>query len=207
MSIGGFRGGNGQKRYLTTSSTQSGGFVLVAGRYAIQSVGDGLCLSGGPGGVATTNHVIIEMTVERALRLQFFGNADNATFSARIWVVKYEDNPGKSPAFCSIRFWGEVAVTCGSSTGATGATIVTTTEFIADTLGVWGYSTIATTPKGPNELINTANGGTLSGQVFSPANNTEAILTLPEFFDHDGVVIEFNRGTAASCNALYERTR
>lgn len=195
---GGFSGGNAQERYLETSSTQAA-FSLSAAVHRVAVAPTG------PGGIilaAAPHHRIISMGRERGLRFTPFGKgADTATFSYKLWLAKFELNSKGAPAFAQLRLavTGAVALSSGL-VRPTDSALLNASELRGDVIS--GTADAAWTS------FNDANGGSLEIGLHTPNNNLDdAVLTIPDIFDHDGVLMEMDLTGATEANWLFERTR
>lgn len=178
-------------RVMATSSTGAA-YAISAGGYTQT-------------GPSTVNTGIIEIGSAQSVDIQFFGNADNATFDCRIWAKIPHANTTVNTADFELRYLGLAAVTCGSITGSASASVgppsaVSATEYIADTI-TWTPSSAATSPTGPG-VISAAAKGLSSGSAYSPANNTPAVLYLTNLDGATSLVFDFLVGTATAANAL-----
>lgn len=110
--------------------------------------------------------------------------ADNATGALRLYrVTPYAASRATgSKGDAAVELIGTLAFTFGTGAGAAtdGTTdqIGTSTKF-ADTF-VWTPATTATTPKGVSDFVFGLYAGGASAQVYSPADNTCAVLGLPD---------------------------
>ncbi len=180
------------RRLLATSSTQNS-WVLAAGRVLLSSLTSAM----GRIGLGGTNNRL------RTVEVVFFGTTTaDQTFSYRVWRLKHNQpgNGNTRPVSGLLDLLYTGTATLGTATLVTADDLLSTGELLAD--GLTGVvASAATNPKGAGSILETAHG--VGVQVFSPADNTPAKLVLPDCFDADEAVIEFNRGSsAASCNAL-----
>lgn len=192
---GGIKGGNAQERYLEASSTQ-GAFSLGS------SVLRKAMAAGEPTLSGAAHHRIFELGMERGFRATPFGKgADNSTFDYRLWLVKYELAANGRPAFAQLRLAASGTATLSASlVRPTGSALLAAGEIRADGLTVGSQDAW--------DKANTANGGALAISAHSPADNLgDAFLTVPDIFDHDGVLIEMDLTGATEANWLLERTR
>lgn len=192
---GGFKGGNAQERYLEASSTQ-GAFSLGSTVLRKAMAAGNRHLDG------AAHHRVYEMGQERGLRATPFGKgADNATFDYRLWLVKYELSAAGQPAFAQLRLAASGTATLSSSlVRPTGSALLAASEIRADGLTVGTHDGW--------DKANSANGGSLAIAAHSPADNLgDAFLTVPDIFDHDGVLFEMDLTGATEANWLIERTR
>lgn len=175
-----------QTKMLSTNSTASAFTYTAGGRATL--------------GTSVTT---IKMNAgSRGLRLVAFGEgSDNTTFDYRVWVVRRPR--GSTGGTCEIAYFGGGTATLSTSVGSS-TDIVTSSERFADTL-TWTVSTTATTPKGIGALVEASNGlGT--SWVYSPADNTPAVLSIPDLDGAIEVLIDFDMTGATSGNFLYEFT-
>lgn len=207
---------SGQRRYLTTNSSQAA-FALSAGRITLTNSG-GIYIPSSGSSAAFQRFVPIGPW--RGGRWQFFGTgADNATANYRLWLARAHYANGATEAFpeaskiLDVEIVPYIAdtstITLSTLTGVTGAVDpqILAAERIADTITAT-LSTTATTPAGPGAVLEAAyNLGYMNS--FSPAGNAApAELTIPDF--GAGVFawcIEFDMTGATDMNALYEHTR
>ena len=138
-----------------------------------------------------------------AARIRFFGDgADNSTFDYRIWAwTPSKTNP--SVGYTTLIGFG--TATLSTLLGSSSAnSVVGAAEEVADTL-TFTVATDATTPKGPWSKILASLGG--SADVYSPANNTSAMLLLPELGSIQGFFFDFDLTGATGANAGVELFR
>ena len=139
----------------------------------------------------------------RGMQIFFAGTAsDNATCTFRIWTLRQMGKGSVSQDEMIREYWGSAAVTMGGLTTSIG-TVVPSTDRFADTI-VWTLATDATSPTGPAKAIETAF-GSAGTAAYSPANDTLAVLYIPDFGNADAVVIEADKGTCTSVNAYWQR--
>jgi hypothetical protein len=141
----------------------------------------------------------------RGLEFVFFGaGANNDTFSAKIMVAQrmYGSGGGAEP-FANAQNFGVAACTLGTTAGGGG--LIPSTQLVVDTI-TWTISTTASTPRGPGDEIETAYASGFS-RAYSPANEEEAHLILPELGSPDAVYVDFDMTGATSANCLYRWIR
>ena len=169
---------------------------------ATSSTGLAYAISGGQytqTGPSTVNTGTVEIGSAQSADIEFFGNANNATFDCRIWAkIPHANTTGNTLDF-KLRYLGVANVVCGSITGSTNGA-VSATEYIADTI-VWTPSSAATSPTGPGTTSAAAK-GLSSGAAHSPADNTPAILYLTNLDGATGLVFDFLVVTATAANAM-----
>lgn len=190
---------NDQERYLATSSAQ-GSFSLAAGRTTTSPES------------ANTRAIIATGAGFRGMKFQFFGSgADNSTFDYRVWIIGRglgsgrQWNPSGSLGDWSLTYYGGGTATLSTATGAAASgTPILSSERIADTV-TWTIGTTSTTPKGVAGLIEASNGLGVSW-VYSPADNTPAWLSIPDFDGAWGVLVEFDLTGATAANCVVEPT-
>ncbi len=181
----------GRNRLLSTNSTQTA-FVLAAGHYA---------------NFSTATVGIIPMGQARGVRILFFGTgSDTTTFDYRIWSIFQNTNeigniPSANTDFELAAFGYGTATIATAATGVSGSSIVSSSEFFADTL-TFTLCTTATTPAGPGTVAVEAF-ALGEPSVYSPANGEPACLYIPNF-DGNSLGIEFDRTGATACNAVWQ---
>lgn len=196
-----------QQRYLTTSSDATA-FGITAGRKAVTNSGGRLFLSG------SSVHRIALLDGARGGAFQFFGTADNQTFSARLWVATFPmqnnfsiPNTDFSGAlFCDLNLHSNLNVTLSAAAGVSASDIISTSELLADTLANVEIQTEATVPKGIGSDAQTAYGlGAIAD--YSPGGDVPATYIVPNFGSlAHGFVWEFDLTGAAAANVLYTLT-
>ncbi len=195
---------NGVARYLQQSSTQAA-LALTAGRYAIQTAPDTLR----PYINNNKSLQLFEWGRGLSAFVRLFGSgADNGTFVARLFLYRYNG--------AGLAVGGEVdvvpalditAATLSTAVGLSGSALLTNSERLCDTLTMVTLSG-STTPKGPMDALQTAFGeGT--AQLYSPADNTPALIVLPHLGRSHGCLIEFGSlaANATGANALIDFAR
>jgi hypothetical protein len=180
------------QRLLASSSTQNS-WVLAAGRTLLSSLTAGMGRIGLGG---ATNRL-------RTVEIVPFGTTAAAqTFSYRVWRLKH-NNPGHGngrpvSGFLDLLYTG--TATLGTGTLVAGDDLLSTGELLVTTL-TGAAASSSTSPKGAGAILEAAHNTGV--QVLSPGDNTPAKMVIPDCFDADELVIEFNRGSsAATANAL-----
>jgi len=204
---------SGQRKYLAANSTQAD-FTTATPVLATGRRGD-ILVSGGELLVnANANWRVLQLGPYRGGRFQFFGvGSNNGTAAYRIWTVRASlAASGPLPIMNTatltggeLSSYGTGTLTLGSGTGAAGD-IVGATELVADTL-TFTKATSATSPSGKATAYETIYGlGT--ADVYSPADNTTAEITVPDFGNVFGLLIEFGTlSSITSLNCVYELTK
>lgn len=137
----------------------------------------------------------------RGYQIQIVGTgADNSTGSFRLWRVNY----GPSGYDAELTLQASCTFTLSAAVGLgtdSAKNLVLASERYADTLA-YTVATAATTPKGIGDLIVTATGAA-AAQVFSPTNDTPALIIVPDAGDCDAILPEVILGSAwGSANAI-----
>lgn len=180
---------SGQRRYLATLSAQ-GAFSLAAGRQ----------------GEPASPLDIIPLGEDRGLELTFYGTgAANDTFDYRVWIVKRAtagDLPHQLDDY-DLQLYCHGTATLGTQTGVSAASLITDAQKVVDKLTVT-KPTAATNPKGIGGAVVTAYGSP-EPTVYSPDDNTEARLFIPDLGGAFGVIVEFDMTGATGGGCLYER--
>ncbi len=143
----------------------------------------------------------------RGVMLSFFGvGADGAQGTCKVWLV-YQGGAGSNPDTDTMRraYYGSAVFTLSSSvTGLAGSDLADASQYFADTL-TWTLSSTGTSPKGPGVAIEAAFGSPGSA-AYSPADDADqAVLFLPDLGNADGILLEMDKGTATSVNAVITR--
>lgn len=177
---------SGQILYLASNSTSASFPATTAGRKTTPS--GSTLFSLGPGyGV---RHRGVEMT-------PFGAGSANQTFDYKVWVVKrgYASLNGAASDI-SQQLFCSGTVTLGATAGVATSGGPKSTDLIGDTITVTlsAYGTA---------VVAAYNG--LSPSVFSPADDTEARLFIPELGDASDIFIEFDMTGATSGNFMVER--
>lgn len=130
--------------------------------------------------------------------------ADGATGTIRVYRVANtggEENTVKLGDEWDCQFIGSVAYTIGTQTGLDGGDEIVPTDMrLADTM-VWTDGTTATTPKGIADYVSAAFSGGVSGQAYSPADNTTALCCIPDVGNGD-IYFDLNATAAAQVKIL-----
>ena len=186
-----------QRRYAATSKT-TGAFALTAGRALKSTLDAGYTLF--PLG-----------TIRRAggddrfagVRLTMFGaGSDNQTFDYRVFVGFIENPTDPLEAqVVSVFYLGGGSATLSAAVGVSGSTLLAATERVADTL-TWTLGSSSTTPKGIGETIEAARGQGRASAAWSPANDSEAFVDIPELGSAAYLILDFDMTGATSGNAL-----
>lgn len=133
----------------------------------------------GPGTVPSTGNVDPE--TYRGAEIRIVGGTNNGTGTVRVYRVVHgngsRDGNGKQDA--ALDLIGSLAYTIGAGLGDAQGGAVQGGEPIADTM-VWTPATVATTPRGIAAFIDAVYGGGVTAQAYSPANDTSAILFIPD---------------------------
>lgn len=141
----------------------------------------------------------------RAGRALFYGDAaDNSTHDYRVWVALLLEGSAVDDRVYLLKMICTGTFTMGAKTGRTSGGAVKTTDRFADTIGAPTLGTTGTSPKGSGDTINTAFGGT-SPTVDSPADDTVAVLYLPELGNPAAVIFDLKMATAVGGNVLFSR--
>ena len=188
-----------QRRYASTSKT-SASFTLAAGR-ALKSTLD-------------ASYTLFPLgTVRRqggdsrfaGLRLTMFGaGSDNQTFDYRVFVgfIENPDDPVEAQVV-SVFYLGGGSATLSAAVGVSGSSLLATSERVADTL-TWTLGSSSTTPKGIGETIEASRGQGRASAAWSPANDSEAFVDIPELGGAAYLILDFDMTGATSGNALVE---
>lgn len=177
---------SGQIKYLSTNSTSSSFAATANGRVAtapsnMHSVGAG---SG---------------EKFRGLELTPFGSGSaNQTFDYKVWVVKrgYPTFNGSTAADYDQFLWCSGTVTLGAKAGVATSGGPTSSDLLGDTITV--------TPSAYCSASVSAYGG-IAPSAYSPADDTEARLFIPDVGDASDIFIEFDMTGATSGNFMVER--
>jgi len=185
---------SGQFRYLATSSGQTS-FSLANGRVAGSSL--------------TSAQKIIHLGNASGLDLTFFGSgSDNTTFDYRIWLAMLTSTeaPKDTPTELELCYFGYGSCTLSTLVGATGGSLVTSSERMVDTLTFTAADTAAT-PKGVGGTLLDGYGIT-EPIPLSPADNTTCARLIVPLLSRicNGIVIEFDLTGATGANACYSLT-
>lgn len=182
-------------RYLPTNSTAAS-YVVSEGLFALSTV-NALAVP------------IIPMNGYRGLpEVSFFGTgADNATFVYTIYTVErvtQTNNAGSPQGVSALDPLMEVrnllsgTATLSTMVGPSASGIVITSgERVADNVGTLSIS-------GWGGQVQAMYGTTISS--LSPANNTRALITIPDIGSVYGIIIDLQKATATAMNALYRLT-
>ena len=203
---------SGSRLYLPANSTQAD-FTTVTPVLA-NGVRSDMSVIGGHlyiNYANTINWKVIVPNLYRGMRVEFVGaGADDSTFNYRMWAVTPRL---AATANMNAYTYGEIVslglVNYGIGTGilstqvGTGNPVAADNRY-ADTL-TFTLADGTTTPTGVGDVYGSAyNLGTPT--VYSPTNNSGAVLAIPDLSNLWGIVIEFDLGTATSMNALVEFT-
>jgi hypothetical protein len=191
-----------QRLYLPSDSTQDS-FTLTAGRKAV-NVESGRLYVG-----TTPAHRIVPLAGARGVAIQFVGtDANNEVITAvKVWGATFAgfegatdpNQPWESTRVCDLNLIGTTGEITLSAATVPATDIIASTHLIADTIASW-------TPGGLYAVIEPAYALGTSDE-YSPGSDVPATLLIPNLgpLIH-GFVLEFDRGTAASSNALYTLT-
>lgn len=131
-----------------------------------------------------------------AAKIRAFGvGADNATFDYRVWA--YTPSAGSNGYLTLI---GAASNTLGTLFGSSN-TAIPATNRIADTV-TFDLSAASTTPTGPWSDIYSALACDVG--VYSPANNTSALVILPDLGSATHLIFDFDMTGATSGNVAVE---
>jgi hypothetical protein len=159
----------------------------------------------------TQNWKVQQTGLYRGMRVVFFGEgADNDTFNYRVWAV-FPRTASTAPlnTFTQSNVTSVATVCFGTGSGTLSTLVgegdlVPADERYADTL-TFVPTDGTTTPTGVGDVFSTAyNLGTPT--AYSPANNSPAMLAIPDVSNIWGLVFEFDVTGATSVNALIELT-
>ncbi len=189
-------------RFASTSKT-TGAFALTAGRYkrsVLEAAGyTFFSLGQGRTGGASRRY--------NGARLTPFGEgADNSTFDFRVFtyfVEKPTTDSSIEDEYVNVQYFGGGTATLSTAVGA-GSSLLSGSERVADT-ATWTLGSSSTTPKGVGESVETARGQGRASAAWSPADNTEAYVDVPEFGGAAGLIIDFDLTGATAANMLVER--
>lgn len=188
-----------QRRYATTSKTSTA-FALAAGR-ALKST-------------LESSYTLLPLGTVRkqsgddrfaGVRLTMFGaGSDNQTFDYRVFVG-FVENPSDpvEAQVVSVFYVGGGSATLSAAVGVSGSTLLSASERVADTL-TWTLGSSSTTPKGIGETIETTRGQGRASAAWSPANDSEAFVDIPELGGAAYLILDFDMTGATSGNALVE---
>ena len=137
----------------------------------------------------------------RGCELEIFSTgANNSTGNARIYRVTYA-SPSRytdSATVASFDLLGTIAYTVGTLAPLTGD--AATAGTYADTFA-YTAATNATTPKGIGDLVDSVYANSISPVAYSPANDTIAMLFLPDFANGD-LFIDFDTAAGLTTGAV-----
>jgi hypothetical protein len=159
----------------------------------------------------TPNWKVQQTGLYRGMRVVFFGaGADNSTFNYRVWAV-FPRTASTAPlnTFTQSNITSVATVCFGTGTGTLSTLVgegdlVPTDERYADEL-TFVVTDGTTTPTGIGDVFSSAyNLGTPA--AYNPANNSPAMLIIPDISNAYGLVFEFDVTGATSVNALIELT-
>lgn len=134
--------------------------------------------------------------------------ADGATGTIRVYRVvdnSSAEDTTKLGADWDLQYIGKADYTIGTQVGLGGDTgglesVVATDWRFADTI-TWTDGTTATTPKGIADYISAAFSGGVSGQAYSPADNTTALCCIPDVGNGD-IYFDLNATAAAQVKII-----
>lgn len=173
-----------QEKYLATNSTAAAFTYSAGGRTTLD---------------VTT---IVMKDGMRGIRLTPYGaGSDNQTFDFRVWLVRRPT--GTTGSIAELALYGAGSATLSAAVGSA-TDLLGTSERFVDTC-TWTPATTATTPKGIGSLVE-ANNGLGTSYVYSPANDTPAILSIPDLDGAPEVLIDFDMTGATAANFLIEQT-
>lgn len=138
-------------------------------------------------------------------RLTLFGDgADNSTFDYRAFLgfVENPDDPLDAQVV-SVFYLGGGSATLSTAVGLAGSDLLAATERVADTL-TWTLGASSTTPKGIGETIEATRGQGRASAAWSPSDNSEAFVDLPELGGAAYLILDFDMTGATGGNALIE---
>lgn len=190
---------NNQRRYLADNSTSTG-FTLTAGRDTLANL-QGSDFTFFPLGTIRRQGGDSRFS---GVRLTAIGDgADNSTFDYRVFVgfIENPDDPIDEQVV-SLFYMGGGSATLSTAVGV-GSDLMSASERAADTL-TWTLGASTTTPKGIGETIETARGQGRASAAWSPADNTEAFVDIPELGGAAYLVIDFDLTGATGANFLIE---
>lgn len=177
-------------RYLQTNSTSSS-FTVAEGIVTLATI-NALAVP------------VVSMNAYRGLpELSFFGTgADNSTFSYRVFTVERITQTNNTPTdvaqLMEVRLLLSGTATLSTLVGPSSSGVaILSTERVADSVG-----TVAQT--GWCTQLQAEFGSAVSS--YSPADNTRALIAVPDMGSVYGFIIDFQRATATACNALYRLT-
>jgi hypothetical protein len=188
-----------QRRYAATSKTTAA-FALAAGRALKSTLEAGYTLL--PLGTIRKQGGDDRFA---GVRLTMFGDGnDNQTFDYRVFVG-FIENPSDpvEAQVVSVLYLGGGSATLSAAVGISGSTLLSATERVADTL-TWTLGASTTTPKGIGETIEATRGQGRASAAWSPADNSEAFVDLPELGGAAYLILDFDMTGATGGNALVE---
>ncbi len=180
--------GTPQQRYLGQMTAKTA-YTLAGGRVALTSLTTAHEKPIGMGG---------SINRQVAAEVQVIGTgADNATINFKLWAVHKSTPAGNAPATADLRLIASGTATLGTCTLASGDDLLRSGETASS---VRIADTISLTQTDYGAALATAMGSP-GVQVSSPADNTPAVILVPDLGDADPL-IEFDLGTATGADAI-----
>jgi hypothetical protein len=135
----------------------------------------------------------------RGVRILPFGRgADNDTYATRVYAVHCTSEAGFNGP-CEVRLLATLTVTLGNATGdgASGSTLFTSADRLADAISVSKSAYLT--------AIESAFGLSSGAVTFSPADNTQACVWLPDLGNADGLLFDTDLTSGTGANFLIQK--